>query len=175
MIPTKLLLSIIAAKENVPFSTAIEVISLMVAFSMLQEASLRLPSPIGDTVSIIGALIVGQSAVEAQLVSPIAIIVVAVSGIACYTLPSQDLGAAVRLVRWGLLVCAVVAGLYGIVLFFCFVLLLLANMDSFGRNYTAPLSGEAPFGLFRLLWRGPRPDNKYRDPLLRTPDRRRQR
>jgi len=174
MIPAKLLLSIIAAKENVPFSTAIEVISMMLAFSLLQEASLRLPSPIGDTVSIIGALIVGQSAVEAQLVSPIAIIVVAVSGIACYTLPSQDLAAAVKLVRWGLLLSAIAAGLYGVGIFCCVILLLLSNMDSFGCNYTAPLSGDEPWGLFRLLIRTPKPQNKFRDPLLRTPDRRRQ-
>ena len=71
---------------------------MLAAFSLLQEAGLRMPNPIGDTVSIIGALIVGQAAVEAKLVSPIAIIVVAVSGIACYTLPSQDLGFALRLV-----------------------------------------------------------------------------
>jgi len=174
MIPTKLLISIIAAKENVPFSTAMEVISMMIAFSLLQEASLRLPAPIGDTVSIIGALIVGQSAVEAQLVSPIAIIVVAVSGIACYTLPSQDLGSAVRLVRWALLIAAIISGLYGIGLMICVFLLLLANMDSFGMNYTAPLSGDSPWGLWRLLVRIPKTKNKFRDPLLRTPDRRRQ-
>ena len=175
MIPTKLLLSIISAKENVPFSTAIEVISMMVAFSLLQEASLRLPSPIGDTVSIIGALIVGQSAVEAQLVSPIAIIVVAVSGIACYTLPSQDLGSAVRLVRWALLLCAICAGLYGVGIFSCAVLLMLSNIDSFGVNYTAPLSGDEKWGLLKLLIRRPKPSDKFRDPILHTPDRRRQR
>ena len=175
MIPTKLLLSIISAKENVPFSTAIEVISMMVAFSLLQEASLRLPSPIGDTVSIIGALIVGQSAVEAQLVSPIAIIVVAVSGIACYTLPSQDLGSAVRLVRWALLLCAICAGLYGVGIFSCAVLLMLSNIDSFGVNYTAPLSGDEKWGLLKLLIRRPKPSYKFRDPILHTPDRRRQR
>lgn len=174
MLPTKLLLSIIAAKENVPFSTAIEVISMMLAFSLLQEASLRLPSPIGDTVSIIGALIVGQSAVEAQLVSPIAIIVVAVSGIACYTLPSQDLAAAVRLVRWGLLLSAIAAGLYGAGIFCCAVLLFLSNMDSFGCNYTAPLSGDGSWGLIKLLFRTPKPAKKFREPSLHTPDRRRQ-
>lgn len=83
---------------------------MLVALELLQEAGLRLPNPIGDTVSIIGALIVGQSAVEAKVASPIAIIVVAVSAIACYTLPSQDLGAAVRLIRFALLIGAVAAG-----------------------------------------------------------------
>ena len=99
MIPTRLLLSIIEAERDVPFSTALELLGMLGAFGLVQEAGLRLPSPIGDTVSIIGALIVGQAAVEASLVSPIAIIVVAFSAIACYALPSQDLAAAVRLAR----------------------------------------------------------------------------
>lgn len=174
MIPTKMLLSIIEAKQHVPFSSALEVFGMMISFSLLQEAGLRLPNPIGDTVSIIGALIVGQSAVEAQIVSPIAIIVVALSGIACYTLPSQDLGSAVRLLQFGLLFAAIFAGLFGVVALLCLVLLLLTDMDSFGVNYTAPLTDGRFWGLFRLLIQKPKPKNKFRDPLLRTPDRRRQ-
>ncbi len=174
MIPTRLLLSVIEAKQNVPFSTAAEILGMIIAFGLLQEAGLRLPNPIGDTVSIIGALIVGQSAVEARVVSPIAIIVVAVSGIACYTLPSQDLGSAVRLVRLGLVIAAIAAGLFGVGAGLCLLLLHLAGLDSFGVNYTAPLSDGRPGGIFRLLIRRPKPDNKFRDPLLRTPDRRRQ-
>ena len=174
MIPTKLLQSIIDAKQNVPFTTALEIIGLLLAFGFLQEAGLRLPNPIGDTVSIIGALIVGQSAVEAQLVSPIAIIVVAVSGIACYTLPSQDMGSAVRLLRFVLLLSAIAAGLYGVGLACCLVLLHLADMDSFGVDYTAPLSDGQAGGLFKMLIRIPKKLNKFRDPLLKGYDRRRQ-
>lgn len=174
LIPTKLLLSIIEAKQNVPFSTAIEVLGMLVAFSLLQEAGLRLPTPIGDTVSIIGALIVGQSAVEAQVVSPIAIIVVALSGIAAYALPSQDMGYAVRLLRLTLVLAGIVAGLYGVGLVLCFVVFSLSSMDSFGANYTAPLSDGLPHSLRRLLFRSPKLNNKYRDPQLNTPDKRRQ-
>ena len=174
MIPEKLLLSIIDAKQNVPFTTAMEMIFLLLAFGFLQEAGLRLPNPIGDTVSIIGALIVGQSAVEAQLVSPIAIIVVAVSGIAGYTLPSQDLGAAVRLLRVGLLLAAITTGLYGLGLACCGLLLYLAGLDSFGTDYTAPLSDGRAGSLLRLLFQIPQQWNKYRDPILKTADKRRQ-
>lgn len=174
MIPTRLLISIITAKQDVPFSTAIEVFGMIVAFGLLQEAGLRLPNPIGDTVSIIGALIVGQSAVEARVVSPIAIIVVAVSGIACYTLPSQDMGSAVRLLQLGLLIAAIAGGLFGVTIATCLIILLLASMDSFGVNYTAPLSEGKPWGLIRLLINIPKPKNKFRDPLLKTPDKRRQ-
>lgn len=173
MIPTRLLLSIMEAEKSVPFSTAMEVLGMLAAFSLLQEAGLRMPNPIGDTVSIIGALIVGQAAVEAKVVSAIAIIVVAVSGIACYTLPSQDLGYAVRLTRLALLLGAIFAGLYGVGLVSCLVLLHLADLNSFGVPYTAPLSGGRPGGLGRLLLRAPDFMRKGRDPLLRTPDKRR--
>ena len=142
-------------------------------FHPVQEAGLRLPNPVGDTVSIIGALIVGQAAVEARLVSPISIIVVAISGISCYALPSQDLASAIRLCRLGLLLAAIAAGLYGVGLGCCLLLLHLSDLESFGVNYTAPLS-ESEHGLSRLLLRIPKAWNKYRDPLLRTPDRRRQ-
>ena len=175
MIPTKLLLSIIEAEQRVPFSTALEVLGMLAAFSLLQEAGLRLPNPMGDTVSIIGALIVGQAAVEAKVVSPIAIIVVAISGIACYTLPSQDLGFAVRLTRLCLLLAAILGGLFGVGVGCCLLLLHLGDLDSFGVNYTAPLSDGRPLGFLRLLLRPPKPWEKFRDPLLRTPDKRRQR
>lgn len=173
MIPTQLLLSIIEAKQNVPFSTLLEVLGMMLSFIMLQEAGLRLPNPIGDTVSIIGALIVGQSAVEAQVVSPIAIIVVAVSGIACYTLPSQDLASAVRLSSILALFAAALAGLYGVGLYACLLLWHLCSMDSFGLSYLAPLTEDRAGGLRRLLLRRPPHLRQLRDKLLKPRDRRR--
>lgn len=174
MIPTGLLISIVEAKQNVPFSTALEITGMLIAFSLLQEAGLRLPDPVGETVSIIGALIVGQSAVEAQVVSPITIIVVALSGIACYTLPSQDMGAAVRLSRFALLLAAVAAGLFGVFAMSCLLLLHLAGIDGYGISYTAPLTDGRPWGLVRLLFLPPKFMDKLRDPLLNTPDKRRQ-
>ena len=173
MIPAPLLTSIIQAKQNVPFSTAMEIGGMLIAFSLLQEAGLRLPDPVGDTVSIIGALIVGQSAVDAQIASPIAIIVVALSGIACYTMPSQDMASAVRIMRFCLLIAAVIAGLYGVALVSCLFILELADMDSFGVNYTSPLTDNAPGGLFTLLVRIPRQKDKMRDPALKTADKKR--
>lgn len=155
MIPTRLLLSIIEAKKDVPFSTSAEMLGMLFAFALLQEAGLRLPNPVGDTVSIIGALIVGQSAVEARVVSPIAIIVVAVSGIACYTMPSQDMGSAVRLCRTLLLLAGIFAGLYGVGLASCLIVTHLSSIESFGVNYCAPLGGGRGGGLLRMLPRPP--------------------
>ena len=137
-------------------------IGMLVAFALLQEAGLRLPNPVGDTVSIIGALIVGQAAVEARLVSPIAIIVVAVSGIACYTMPSQDMGSAVRLCRTLLLLAGIAAGLYGVALCCCLIAAHLSSLDSFGQNYTAPLSGRRGGGLLKLLFLPPRAADRRR-------------
>ena len=116
-----------------------------------------------------------KAAVEALLVSPIAIIVVAVSGIACYALPSQDLGAAVRLWRALLLLGGICAGLYGVALLSCLLAVELSSLESFGRSYTAPLSGEERFGVAALLVSPPLFARKLRDRALNTPDRRRQR
>ena len=172
MIPTRLLLSVIEAEQRVPFSAALEVLGMLFAFGLLQEAGLRLPNPVGDTVSIIGALIVGQAAVEARLVSPISIIVVALSGIGCYALPSQDLASAIRLCRLALLLAAIAAGLYGVGLGCCLLLLHLSDLDSFGLNYTAPLS-QSEHGLRRLLLRVPKGRSARPDPLPRTDEGRR--
>ena len=111
---------------------------------------------------------------EARVVSPIAIIVVAFAGIAGYTLPSQDLGAAVRLLRQALVAASVIAGLFGVGACLCLVLLHLAQIDSFGVNYTAPLSDGARHPLRRLLLRGPKREDCFRDPSLRGADGRRQ-
>ena len=174
MIPTQLLLSVIASKQDVPFSTALELIGMLVAFELLQEAGLRLPDPIGDTVSIIGALIVGQSAVEAKVISPIAVIVVATAGIAGYAQPSQDLGAALRICRFALVIAAIAAGLFGVVISLCLFVWYLCTIDSFGRNYTAPWSGGRRKNLSRTFLRRPLPEEKMREPELNTPDRRKQ-
>lgn len=174
MIPTKLLLSVIESKQAVPFSTALEVLGMLIAFELLQEAGLRLPNPIGDTVSIIGALIVGQSAVEAKVISPIAVIVVALAGISGFALPSQDMSAALRIARFALVLAAILAGLFGVTALLCLLLWYICTIDSFGANYTAPLSAGRPGALAKTLLRKPKPDDKLRDETLNTPDRRRQ-
>ena len=174
MIPTQLLMSVIESKQNVPFTTALEVIGMLLAFELLQEASLRLPDPVAGTTSIIGALIVGQSAVEAKVISPIAVIVVALAGIAGYAQPSQDMGAALRIWRFLLVIAAVLMGLYGVAVTFCLFIWILCTMDNFGVNYTAPMSDGRPRSLVRTFLRKPKPRDKFRDEELDTPDKRRQ-
>ncbi len=161
MIPTELLLSVIDSKQSVPFSTVTEILGMLVAFELIQEAGLRLPDPVGQTVSIIGALIVGQSAVEAKVISPIAVIVVALAGIAGYTMPSQDLSMALRLCRFLLAAAGALAGMFGIVAGCGLLLWHLCSLESFGRAYV-PAGGE---GRSPLLRRPPWRD-VARDPSL---------
>ncbi|MEG1790613.1 MAG: spore germination protein [Oscillospiraceae bacterium] len=174
MLPTKLLLSMVQAKQRVPFNVATEVLTMLVAFELLQEAGLRLPDPVGQTVSIIGALIVGQSAVEARVLSPIAIIVVALAGISGYTLPSQDLAAALRLGRFALVGLATFAGLFGVAAGLALMVWRLCGIENFGVAYTSPLT-DSDGGIWRVLLRLPLSTYKFRSPALHPTDKRRQR
>lgn len=174
MFPTKLLISIIDAKQQVPFSTAVEVLGMLIAFELLQEAGLRLPSPVGDTVSIIGALIVGQSAVDARLVSPIAVIIVAFSGISSYTLPSQDLASALRVLRFLLVLAAMAGGIFGVMSAAALLVWHLCSLDSYGVCYLFPFVDGTDGGWLWSLLRKPMWKEKFRNPVIAGPDVRKQ-
>ena len=175
MIPTKLALSVIASKQDVPFVTAFEVLVMLVAFEVLQEAGLRLPQTIGQTVSIIGGLVVGQSAVEAKIVSPVVVIVVATAGIAGFTMPNQDFANALRIWRFGLAVAASAAGLFGLMSGCAALVYHLASIESFGEAYLTPFAPNpgTPVGAESVL-RRPLPKMKLRDLALRPRNRRNQ-
>ena len=175
MIPTELLTSVIDAKQKVPFSTSIEVIGMLIAFELLQEAGLRLPSPVGDTVSIIGALIVGQAAVDARVVSPIAVIIVAFSGISSYTLPSQDLASAVRLGRFAMVIAAALAGIFGVTALFLLGIHHLCTIESCGIAYMHPFVDGDGAAWLRTLLRRPLWKDSFRDKKIAGYDLRKQR
>lgn len=174
MIPTKLMRSIIQSKQDVPFSTAAEALSMLIAFELLQEAGLRLPETIGETVSIIGALIVGQSAVEAKVISPIVVIVVAIAGICGYTMPNQDLAAALRLCRFGLVLLSLGLGLFGIVVGTILLIYYLCTLESFGTAYLSPFCDGKPGDVLRALLRLPLRAVRERPAWLHPKDRRQQ-
>lgn len=175
MLPTKLALSIIASKQDVPFSTLFEVLTLLLAFEILQEAGLRLPKTIGQTVSILGGLVVGQAAVEAKIVSPAVVIVVATAGIAGFTMPNQDLANALRLWRFLLAVLSGAAGFFGLMAGLAALVCHLSALESLGVPYLtpfAPLGGQVtePHGVLRV----PVPAVKLRKLALEPENRRRQ-
>ncbi len=175
LIPVKLSLSIIAAKADVPFSTLAEVLVMLLAFEVLQEAGLRLPSSIGQTVSILGGLVVGSAAVEAKLVSPAVLVVVAIAGIAGYTAPSQDFAGALRIWRFALSVLGGVLGLAGLALGGAVLIYRLARMETFGVAYLTPFASNA--GKQReghTVIQEPLPKVKTRPDYLNTKNRRNQ-
>ena len=175
MIPAKLLLSVIQAEQEVPFTTPIIILSMLVAFELLQEAGLRLPDPIGQTVSIIGALLVGEAAVNAKVASPIAIIVVALAGIAGYNIPNQELGATLRLLRFGLVLASILAGMFGLTAALALIAWHLCTLENDGVAYLSPFVDSETNPLFHTLLRKPQQDYKFRDPALVRQNRRRQR
>ena len=175
-IPVKLALSIAAAKQDVPFSTIFEVLTMLLAFEVVQEAGLRFPGPIGATVSILGGLVVGNAAVEAHIVSPAVLIAVAIAGVAGYTVPGQDLSHALRLFRFLLAILASVGGLFGLAAGWGFLVLHLAGLESFGVPYLAPFTAGAGVHLSEpSLIRAPLPRSKWRSGASDTRNRRNQR
>lgn len=140
MLPTRLLSAIIASKQDVPFPTILEVIGLLLAFEVLQEAGLHLPQAIGTATSIIGGLVVGTAAVDARLVSPAALIVAAAAGICGFALPDRDLSDALRLWRLVLTALGGIAGLFGVSVGTLALLVHLAGLSSLGEAYLEPFS-----------------------------------
>ncbi len=176
MIPARLALSIMAARQDVPFSALFETLLLLVAFEVLQEAGLRLPQSIGQTVSILGGLVVGSAAVEAKLISPAVLVVVAVAGIAGYTMPSQDLAGALRLWRLVLTVLAGWMGMFGVTVGTVALVGHLAGLESFGAAYLTPfaVNADAPVEQEAVL-RQPLVADKLRPAYLKSKNRRKQR
>ena len=132
-----------------PFSTAVEVIALLLAFELLQEAGIHLPQSVGQAVSIIGGIVVGTAAVEASLISPAALIAVSLAGICGFALPNRDFAQAARLFRLGFALLGAFAGLFGVTVGFLGMLIHLAGLTSLDVPYLLPLSGGSTGELLR--------------------------
>ncbi|HEX3022311.1 MAG TPA: spore germination protein [Lachnospiraceae bacterium] len=138
MLPIELALSIQNAKINVPFSSAVEVFGLLISFEIIIEAGLRLPKTVGQAMSIVGGLVVGQAAVAAHLISPAVVIVIAFTGIAGFTVPSQDLGNSIRVIRFALAILASIAGFFGLIIGITLIIIHLCSLDNYGVAYLSP-------------------------------------
>jgi spore germination protein KA len=175
MIPTILTISIIRSKMEVPFPTFISILGMLIAFEILLEAGLRLPRTIGQAVSIIGALVVGQAAVQAKIISPVVVIVVAVSGISGFIMPNQDMAYSIRLFRIVFVLSTSIAGLYGLSLVFILLIYHMNTIETFNIPYFTPfVANEGKQILNDTLIRLPLPLLKKRPSSLKTYNKKRQ-
>ncbi len=158
MLPTRLLISLAAQREGVPFPAILEVFMMELTFEILREAGVRMPRAVGPAISIVGALVLGQAAVEAGIVSSSMVIIVALTAIASFVSPTFNMGIAIRILRFVFMFLAATFGLFGIIIGLIIMVAHLASLRSFGVPYLSPM---APFiasdqkdAIFRVpIWR----------------------
>ena len=175
LLPTKLVYYVGSSRVNVPFPAVIEATIMEITMELIREAGTRISGPIGSTIGIVGGLIIGQAAVEAGIVSNLMIIIVAITSIATFAIPSYEFGAAIRICKFGFIILAGILGLYGIMLGIILFFSHLCMLNSFDTPLTAPYSGlgieegDIKDTLFKApiqsLWQRPgftKPKNKNR-------------
>ncbi|WP_150275937.1 spore germination protein [Paenibacillus tepidiphilus] len=140
IIPADLLITIAAARENIPFSALTEALIMELTFEALREAGTRIPKPVGQTVSIIGGIVIGQAAVQAGIVSAPMVIVVSITGIASYIIPHLELGLTFRLLRFALLILGGMLGLLGVIVAVFVIYGHVTSLSSFGKPFMQPIA-----------------------------------
>ncbi|MDD2375893.1 MAG: spore germination protein [Clostridia bacterium] len=175
MIPTDLALFLAKSREGVTFPVIMETICLLIAFEILYEAGLRVPKTVGQAVSIVGTLVVGQAAVEARLLSPAVVVVVAMTSIASFTMPNQDFNNAIRIWRILFSIFGAILGLVGIISGVILITFELCKLKSYGVPYLSPfVSNDGVKILDDTIFRIPQKDNKIRPKDLKVKNIKRQ-
>ena len=172
-IPLRFLVTILNATQGLPFNAFIEILIVIILFEVLYEASLRMPKYLGLAMSVVGALILGDTAVKAGIISPPTVMIVAVSGIAIYTIPDQ--AAQLSLLRFFMVIAGGFLGFYGIMLVSVFVLLYLSDFDNYGAPYLAPLAPKIVQDRKDLIFKTDIIDNKLRPFSIPNKNRKRAR
>lgn len=172
-LPTDLVLAIAGAKERVPFPGLVEVLLMELSFEFIREAGLRVPGLLGNTIGIVGAIILGQAAVTANLVSPIMVVIIAITGLSSYTIAEYTMALGLRILRFTFLLLAITLGLVGVALGLLVITVVLCSVKSFGQPYMVPIGPRTATGL-DVVMRGPLYRQEERPDALNTQDEVRQ-
>ncbi|WP_453990045.1 spore germination protein [Bacillus nitroreducens] len=140
MIPSKLAFSLAASREGLPFPAIIEALLMEATLELLREAGIRLPKTIGQTIGIVGGLVIGEAAVQAGIVSPVTVVIVALTAVSSFAIPTYSAGIAFRILRFFIMLAAGALGLYGIILIYIMINIHIARLTSFGIPYSAPFA-----------------------------------
>ncbi len=171
MLPTLMAISIAGSREGVPFPGFIEAIIMEITIELLREAGVRLPRAVGQTIGIVGGLVIGDAAVRAGIVSPIMVIVVALTAIASFAIPAYNVTIAFRLLRFLMMLSAATLGLYGIVIVYIFINIHLVGLRSVGTYYTSPFAPYRFSEWLDMIIRGPLSLINKRFPELKPEDK----
>ncbi|WP_066249593.1 spore germination protein [Neobacillus drentensis] len=155
MIPTTLLISVAASRDNVPFPGLVEAFIMEIAFEGLREAGIRTPKAIGQAIGILGALVIGQSAVQAGIVSAPMVIIVSLTGIASFIIPAYDFAFTIRLLRFPIMILAGSFGIFGLMIGCILIYIHVVNLHSFGVPYLSPTAPLRPNDLKDVFIRAP--------------------
>jgi len=140
MLPTNLVISLAKARAGVPFPSLLEVLIMELSFELIREAGLRVPGPIGNTIGIVGGLIIGQAAVAANIVSPIIVVVVALTALGSFSIPNEEVSGALRLIKYGMIFFCNFWGVLGLLFGWFLILVHLAGLKSFDIPYLIPFT-----------------------------------
>lgn len=139
-VPLALLSTVVLSRNGVPFPAILEALLLLFLFELLREAGIRLPKAVGQTVGIVGGLIIGESLIRAGLASPTLLVVVAISAVATFSLVNQSLSGSVSILRVFIVGVSAFLGIYGFLLAMFAILIYLCRLDSFGVAYLEPIA-----------------------------------
>ncbi|WP_342554157.1 spore germination protein [Paenibacillus sp. FSL R7-0652] len=174
MLPTNLLISLAAQREGVPFPAFIEALLMELTYEILREAGIRIPKTVGQAVSIVGTLVIGQAAVDAGVVSAAMVIIVSITAISSYVIPENGLSISVRILRFVLMILAAAFGFYGILIVLLITVTHLCSLRSFGISYMTPFAPYIQKDLKDTIFRVPWSRMKTRPLSTGTPNVKRQ-
>ncbi|TVY08316.1 spore germination protein [Paenibacillus cremeus] len=168
LIPSLLLIMIVSQREVVPFPTVVEVLLMEFTFEIIREAGIRMPRAVGNAVSIVGTLVIGQAAVEAGIVSSVMVIIVSLTGIASFVVPIYSMALTLRLLRFMLILLSAVMGLYGIGFGLILIMIHLVKLNSLGIPYLSPIAPSSVRDIIGVWIRLPSPKMFQRSLFLQT-------